>query len=146
MAHIGLGGYTAHIRGYYRLLAHPTSFLGHWHPIDSIRWGEAMRLRPPQPDSPPGSGSSRNWAINPLYALPHPSRSAHSMSLPAELSCELVVEDKGMGVVFQFDGHITAISSTGWLVLIKICDMHETRFGYDLDQRLLWPLGHLKWL
>ena len=34
---------TAHIRGYYRLLAHPTSFLGQWHPIGLIRWGEAMR-------------------------------------------------------------------------------------------------------
>ena len=80
MAHIGLGGYTAHIRGYYRLLAHPTSFLGQWHPIGLIRWGEAMRLRPPQPDSP-GSGSSRNWAISPLYALPHPSGSACLMPL-----------------------------------------------------------------
>ena len=86
MADMGLGGYTAHIRGYYRLLAHPTSFLGQWHPIGLIRWGEAMRLRPPQPDSP-GSGSSRNWAISisPLYALPHPSGSAHLMSLPAEV-------------------------------------------------------------
>ena len=42
-----------------------------------IRWDEAMRLRPPQPDLP-SSGSSRNWALNPLYALPHPNGSAHS--------------------------------------------------------------------
>ena len=61
MADIGMGGYTACIRGYYRLLAHPTSFPGQWHPNHPVRWDEAMRLRPPQPDSP-GSGSSRNWA------------------------------------------------------------------------------------
>ena len=82
MADIGMGGYTAHIRGYYRLLAHPTSFPGQWHPIYPIRWDEAMRLRPPQPDSP-SSGSSRNWALNPLYALPDPNGSAHSTPLPA---------------------------------------------------------------
>ena len=82
MADIGMGGYTAHIRGYYRLLAHPTSFPGQWHPNHPIRWDEAMRLRPPQPDSP-SSGSSANWALNPLYALPHPNGSAHSTPLPA---------------------------------------------------------------
>ena len=70
------------LRGYYRLLAHPTSFPGQWHPNHPIRWDEAMRLRPPQPDSP-SSGSSANWALNPLYALPHPNGSAHSTPLPA---------------------------------------------------------------
>ena len=54
-------------------------------PNHPIRWDEAMRLRPPQPDSP-SSGSSTNWVLNPLYALPHPNKSAHSTSLPAELA------------------------------------------------------------
>ena len=85
MADIGMGGYTACIRGYYRLLAHPTSFPGQWHPYHPIRWDEAMRLRPPQPDSP-SSGSSANWALNPLYALPHPNGSAHSTPLPADVA------------------------------------------------------------
>ena len=36
MADIGMGGYTAHIRGYYRLLAHPTSLPGQCHPTPKM--------------------------------------------------------------------------------------------------------------
>ena len=45
MADIGMGGYTACIRGYYRLLAHPTSFPGQWHPNHPIRGHWLTHLR-----------------------------------------------------------------------------------------------------
>ena len=72
MADIGMGGYTACIRGYYRLLAHPTSFPGQWHPNNPIRWDEAVRIR----GLGPSFLSSPSWvnrAEEALDASPHPN-------------------------------------------------------------------------
>ena len=86
MADIGLVGCKAHICLYYRLLAHLTWLPGEWGLISQIRWGEAMRLGPALSDSPP-SGSTRNGAINALYALPHPNGSAVLVPQPANMGC-----------------------------------------------------------
>ena len=101
MAHIGLGGYTAHIRGYYRLLAHPTSFLGQWHPIGLIRWGEAMRLSKASSARFTRFGELQKLGHKPVIRTASPQRIG-PFDVPTSRG-GLVGEDKGMGGVFQFD-------------------------------------------